>query len=951
MSTATPGNLVAAVEAGFPPDLLIPILPSHAKPGANVDLQTEKTTANVLGKAPFCFNPSTGWWRGLRSWQTGATAEQRRVSDEAGANVGLLLGVPRGASTYLALDVDTKWAENDPASQERANEICRIVVKTVCQHLGVASVWCRMARRRRIAILIRVADGHAGKKTILGLHDRDIDRGKIEVLAQGQQVVIGGTHASNGGTPIVWFRGLQDGRTADTQRFPIAAELPTLPTESHVTELVDMIVRALETSSITVSRSKPAPRPESRPAEITPADQAPPSADRLVELLDAMPNPERFDDRGNYVNVMRAVSGCIRALSQLSRLEPDDQERIRDAAVGWAVRWQGAAVDEAIELEKWESDFARNPADTLGWPYLAGVAVSLGSTDRHLLKVVAQDRQAHTLRCAQEEFKATDEPSELPRQIFDPANPALADQLPELIIRRDNVPATARALGALIAQVSDLFERPASGRPVRVALDADGLPRIEEASVEEIVYVAHQHCRPMAHDRKGELRQVALPENVAKMVLAVSACRDLRPLRGVAASPLIDEAGGIRSANGYDNASALWCCKQPKLSIPAAPMRQEAEHAFLTLREVFSGFPTGGERVLDVHGVARTNLKSMPNYDEAALLYGLLTAVARPSLDIAPGFLITAPALNGAGTGKGLASRVICSIAFGSAPWCISPGRDDKETDARITGELLLERPVLMLDNFNSRNWSSDILASALTEGRISQRPLGGSRMIALTSRTFVILNGNALGISEDLVSRFVTCRFDSGMESPETRRFDPNFLEDVHNRRPELLSAALTIIRWGLMEEKLPRGASCRFPQWMRFVRDPLMALGCPDPIVRAESDKQLDPEREHLRDVLRTWFEAHGNAPTGVKDLADSVRALLSPSGNRQAIAPAVQRLAGTRVAGFSCTLQPKGVYYEAARYVVEYDGPALEPPVPPAPVASLGLEFFGAGEARVH
>jgi hypothetical protein len=45
-----------------------------------------------------------------------------------------------------------------------------------------------------------------------------------------------------------------------------------------------------------------------------------------------------------------------------------------------------------------------------------------------------------------------------------------------------------------------------------------------------------------------------------------------------------------------------------------------------------------------------------------------LTAVCRPSLWRTPGMLITAPAVPGAGSGKGLLVRVICMIAFGVRP-------------------------------------------------------------------------------------------------------------------------------------------------------------------------------------------------------------------------------------------------------------------------------------------
>jgi hypothetical protein len=57
----------------------------------------------------------------------------------------------------------------------------------------------------------------------------------------------------------------------------------------------------------------------------------------------------------------------------------------------------------------------------------------------------------------------------------------------------------------------------------------------------------------------------------------------------------------------------------------------------------------------------------------------------------------------------------------------------------------------------------------------------------------------------------------------------------EVTERRTELLAALLTIWRWGRITQGIVPGRTLgSFEQWGRWVRDPLLALGCKDPADR---------------------------------------------------------------------------------------------------------------------
>jgi putative DNA primase/helicase len=219
-----------------------------------------------------------------------------------------------------------------------------------------------------------------------------------------------------------------------------------------------------------------------------------------------------------------------------------------------------------------------------------------------------------------------------------------------------------------------------------------------------------------------------------------------------------------------------------------------------------------------------TDLTQPPGSDESAFLAGLLTAVCRPSLWLAPGLSVTGPPISGAGSGKGMLIRAICAIAFGIRPRAFTGGHDRQELDKRIATELMEAAPALFLDNLNDTVLRSDTLASVLTERPAGVRLLGQSRMLALNSTAFIAITGNGLRVSEDLARRFLFCELDAHCEDPEARPFKPGFLEGVVSRRHEFLGAALTIWRYGRQHlAELKKGRTLgSFEDWCSWVRDP---------------------------------------------------------------------------------------------------------------------------------
>jgi hypothetical protein len=206
----------------------------------------------------------------------------------------------------------------------------------------------------------------------------------------------------------------------------------------------------------------------------------------------------------------------------------------------------------------------------------------------------------------------------------------------------------------------------------------------------------------------------------------------------------------------------------PPLQISERLNRQQAEAALRVLRQTFGTFPFADAPLRKVKGlgVKVVDLAQSPGLDESTFLVGLLTATCRPNLKLAPGFLVRAPEISGASTGKGLPVRSICAIAFGIQPRAFTKGADRQELDKRLASDLIEAAPVLFLDNVNGSMLRSDTLASVLTERPVRVRPLGRTGMVALNSTAFIAVTGNGLSVSEDLARRGYRARL-RGAQGP----------------------------------------------------------------------------------------------------------------------------------------------------------------------------------------
>ena len=114
-------------------------------------------------------------------------------------------------------------------------------------------------------------------------------------------------------------------------------------------------------------------------APLNPGDLAPTSADHVLRLLKAMPNPPEVG-RDDYISICLAVQGTIRGGLATDVLTDDDADQIMDAAAEWAARWEGPTPgDFEAERQKWDIDWGKRENDVSGWRNLIWNARRLGA--------------------------------------------------------------------------------------------------------------------------------------------------------------------------------------------------------------------------------------------------------------------------------------------------------------------------------------------------------------------------------------------------------------------------------------------------------------------------------------------------------------------------------------------------------------------------------------------
>lgn len=324
----------------------------------------------------------------------------------------------------------------------------------------------------------------------------------------------------------------------------------------------------------------------------------------------------------------------------------------------------------------------------------------------------------------------------------------------------------------------------------------------------------------------------------------------LPALIGLARQPHIRPGGEVVKLSGFDALSGYYGTFDAKdFFILDRPTQQDALDALASIDQLLSEF----------------SFKTA--YDHAAALAAILTAAARSSLELSPMFHVKAPL---PGSGKSYLTSIISTFASPSQVAAHSLPTKDEELSKMLMAELMQSPPAIIFDNLTTDLLPYPKLCSALTEPFITDRLLGFSKVVTVSTRTLFLSSGNNVDPIKDMPRRTVTITLDPQVENPITRDFAHDPLTEVRQRRGFYVSQALTVIRaWHVNGKPF---TACKaygsFGQWGDWIRQPLLWLGAVDPVHNVFEAMAHDPDREILGRVLVAWRACFGRQPTLIRD-----------------------------------------------------------------------------------
>jgi hypothetical protein len=359
-------------------------------------------------------------------------------------------------------------------------------------------------------------------------------------------------------------------------------------------------------------------------------------------------------------------------------------------------------------------------------------------------------------------------------------------------------------------------------------------------------------------DKEGNdvLKAVDCPLDLAKRVLAMRGEFDFPILDAVLTAPIQTVDGTILEEAGYDDATRTFMFQNnpDAAPVPRTPTVAQVTDALKFLWRPFENFPFVG------------------NADKSVILAAILTAIMRPTLPTAPGFLLAAPT---AGSGKTLLMICLSILAGTENPALMPPSDNEEEIRKRMLAALREAKPVLVLDNVVG-HLDSAALCVLLTSREYSDRLLGSSVTLSVPTNTLVMASGNNVKLVGDLNRRFLTCTIDPKTDKAYRRTFDLNPAEFTRAHRQEMVVAALTILQgYRTLGSKMTQDRTASFEDWSDAVRQAVMwagtlgVLDLPDPCDSIDASYDQDPETRKLQTLLESWHCAYQGSPRKIQQV----------------------------------------------------------------------------------
>jgi hypothetical protein len=374
--------------------------------------------------------------------------------------------------------------------------------------------------------------------------------------------------------------------------------------------------------------------------------------------------------------------------------------------------------------------------------------------------------------------------------------------------------------------------------------------------------------------------QKKCPQFVGEMFSAREGVWRLPIVRGIVHTPQFRPDGTLAMTQGYDAGTRLLFKADGEVfpAVPDNPSRDDALTALKVLEDAIATLPF------------KTTV------DRSVGLSLLLTALCRRALDYAPLHGVTAPA---AGTGKSMLVDLASILISGREAPVMAPGKTEEEAEKRLGAALLAGDTIITFDNCTAA-LSGTQLYQAMTQRWVNVRILGFSRQVEVSVSALFAATGNNLTVGTELIRRTLLCELDAGVARPELRKFSFNLKTMFQQRRGELVTAGLTVLRAGRVVKpnliSVPLGG---FEMWSTWVRDTLCWLDRADPCRSQSQLYETDPLQEEYTAVVIAWRDALGigsevtvqqviERASLIQELRNALLVVAAERGNTKSISP---------------------------------------------------------------
>ena len=297
---------------------------------------------------------------------------------------------------------------------------------------------------------------------------------------------------------------------------------------------------------------------------------------------------------------------------------------------------------------------------------------------------------------------------------------------------------------------------------------------------------------------------------------------------------------------------------------------------------ILSALPDPGDVTLKKAADAYKWLMDNMFVDVQATDAGMGAAVAmmahviqRYTLAEAPLYIVSAPTRGG---GKTTLARMICVATTGDDAPATAWSDNPEERRKAIFSLLMKSRPFVVFDNIaNGGTISDETVALAATSPTLSDRMLGASSEVTVSTASIMCFTGNNIGAHSDIASRSLGIHLQPDREDPENRPFvHADIIGWTRENRNKILHAVYTILLADPGEHgEASGGGGTRFVEWYqsigRKVEAAAIVAGKPFTFRSlAEAAESDNEERSSLQVLFEVLREKAGDGPFTTADAA---------------------------------------------------------------------------------